>query len=474
MLISLTDNQYSPIAWSNTCGHEKCPEEVRKTLLRFDDVSLEELQSESFPGGRFLVFPTDSVKADLGDKDYIFSLTDKESDKPGFKTGNVMGFFCLGEDVRVKISSRFDNAGKDYFLHYMLQKVCNVAYTPRTESGEDPLYDFLYQLFPYYLNEALAQGVFRAYVTREYNDANVRGPIDVARHIKFNIPFNGKIAYHTREYTTDNAITQLIRHTIEYIRSLQYGKTVLENSENKSLRDNVMAIEMATPTYSRNDRLNIIHRNARPVTHPYYTAYEPLRKLCLAILTNQKLSYGEDSENMIAGILFDGASLWEEYLNIVMREDERIGRRLLHPNNRTGFGRQYLFNGSTGDIFPDFLLDIDPEFDDVMTAGQVFDAKYRTKALDGDVYKQMLSYMFRFDSKIGKLMYPVIDYDSRNGKNGKTVLPLRRDNNVVLEAQPFFIPKYSEETKFESFAEDMEKAEAEFLKNLQNDDVKKQ
>jgi hypothetical protein len=54
------------------------------------------------------------------------------------------------------------------------------------------------------------------------------------------------------------------------------------------------------------------------------------------------------------------------------------------------------------------------------------------------------------------------------------VLPLRRDNNVVLEAQPFFIPKYSEETKFESFAEDMEKAEAEFLKNLQNDDVKKQ
>ena len=466
MFISLTDNQYSPVEWSNTWGHEKCPEEVRKTLLRFDDVSLNQLQSESFPGGQFLLFPSDDTKADLGNKDYIFSLTDKDSDKPGFKTGNVMGFFSLGEDVRVKISSRFDNVGKDYFLHYMLQKVCNVAYTPRTESGEDAFYDFLYQLFPYYLNEALAQGVFRAYVTREYNDANVRGPIDVARHIKFNIPFNGKIAYHTREYTTDNAITQLIRHTIEYIRSLQYGKTVLENSKNKNLRDNVMTIEMATPTYCRNDRLNIIHRNARPVSHPYYTAYEPLRKLCLAILTNQRLSYGNDSENMIAGILFDGASLWEEYLNIVMQESKKIGKRLLHPNNRTGFGRQYLFNGTYGDIFPDFLLDIDPELDDVMTAGQVLDAKYRNNALDSDVYKQMLSYMFRFDSKIGKLLYPVSSKDCDKDESKAKVLKLRRDSSIVLKTVPFTVPAYSEEDSFESFAKKMEQAEAEFIGNV--------
>jgi 5-methylcytosine-specific restriction endonuclease McrBC regulatory subunit McrC len=459
MLISLKDNQYSPVAWSNKWGCEKCPEEVRKTLLRFDDVSLEQLQSESFSGGRFLVFPSGNAKADLGDKDYIFSLTEKESDKPGFKTSNVMGFFSLDEDVRVKISSRFDNSGKDFFLHYMLQKVCNVAYTPRTESGEDAFYDFLYQLFPYYLNEALAQGIYRAYVTREYNDANVRGPIDVARHIKYNIPFNGKIAYHTREYTTDNVITQLIRHTIEYIRSLQYGEKVLENGS-KNLRDNIMAVEMATPTYSRNNRLNIIRRNARPVMHPYYTAYEPLRKLCLAILTNQKLSYGENSDNMIAGILFDGASLWEEYLNVLMQE--KFGERLLHPNNRNGDGRQYLFEGTSGDIFPDFLLDIEPDSDDVMVASQVLDAKYRNNALDGDVYKQMLSYMFRFDSKSGKLLYPVSSKDCDKVK----ILRLRRDSNIVLETIPFFIPEYSEETEYESFVKDMEKAETEFIERV--------
>ena len=457
--ISLVDNrQNQEFSYEGSCD---------KLQELFNSVSGKKYSELCAHDSGFIVFPPDAQNVDIKNDDVVLESR-FDNDKFKFTTGNVMGFFSLGEDVRIKISSRFDNAGKDYFLHYMLQKVCNVAYTPRTESGEDAFYDFLYQLFPYYLNEALAQGIFRAYVTREYNDANVRGPIDTARHIKFNIPFNGKIAYHTREYTTDNAVTQLIRHTIEYIRSLQYGKTVLENSENKSLRDNVMAIEMATPTYSRSNRLNIIHRNARPVAHPYYTAYEPLRKLCLAILTNQKLSYGEDSENMIAGILFDGASLWEEYLNVVMQKDEKIGKRLLHPNNRTGFGRQYLFNGSSGDIFPDFLLDIKPESGDVMTALQVFDAKYRENPLNNDVYKQMLSYMFRFDSKAGKLMYPV---SSNSAEKDVTELKLRRDNSIVLMTVPFIIPAYGEETSFEMFVKDMENAENEFLNKLLSENV---
>lgn len=464
MLISLKDNQYTPVAWKAEWGCETCSAEVKKDLLRLDDVTFAQLQSTDFTGGRFLVFPSNEAKADLEDKDFVYSMTDKDTDKPGFKTGNVMGFFSVGENVRIHITSRFDNNDKNFFLHYMLQKVCNVAYTPRTDSGEDEFYDFLYQLFPYYLNQALAQGLYRAYVTREYNDSNVRGPIDINRHIRYNIPFNGKIAYHTREYTTDNSITQLIRHTIEHIRSLQQGKIVLENGVDKDFRDNIMAIEMATPTYSRNSRLNIIRKNARPVSHPYYTAYEPLRKLCLAILSNQKLSYGENPEDQIAGILFDGASLWEEYLNILMQE--KFGKRLFHPNNRNGSGRQYFFKGTTGEIFPDFLLDAVLNGKDVNTAGQILDAKYRGNALDGDVYKQMLSYMFRFDSKISKLLYPVACVENQNENDGVKTLYLRRDNSIMVKTIPFHIPQYGEIDSFENFCTKMSNAEEQFLKEL--------
>lgn len=47
-------------------------------------------------------------------------------------------------------------------------------------------------LFPKLLKEALGQGLFKQYIYREYNDANVRGPIDINRHIRRNIPFNGR------------------------------------------------------------------------------------------------------------------------------------------------------------------------------------------------------------------------------------------------------------------------------------------
>ncbi|MCZ9999532.1 McrC family protein [Brachyspira hyodysenteriae] len=53
----------------------------------------------------------------------------------------------------------------------------------------------------------------------KHNDANVKGTIDINRYIKNNIPFNGKISYNTREYSYDNNINQLIRHTIEYINT---------------------------------------------------------------------------------------------------------------------------------------------------------------------------------------------------------------------------------------------------------------
>ena len=167
---------------------------------------------------------------------------------------------------------------------------------------------------------------------------------------------------------------------------------------------------------------------------------------------------------MIAGILFDGASLWEEYLNVIMQE--KFGECLLHPNNRNGFGRQYFFKGTSGEIFPDFLLNANPVSGNVMTAEQVLDAKYRNNVLDSDVYKQMLSYMFRFDSKIGKLLYPVSSKDCDKDEGKAKVLKLRRDFNIVLETIPFFIPDYSEKSEFELFVKDMENAETEFIERV--------
>ena len=239
----------------------------------------------------------------------------------------------------------------------------------------------------------MRQGLYKEYQTREYNDANIRGRIDVARHIRMNIPFAGKVAYSTREYAYDNHVTQLIRHTIEYIADHQYGGGILKNDD--MTKDAVTLIREATPTYSQNDRRKVINQNLRPLSHPYFSEYRHLQRLCVQILRYEEIKYGRN-EDEIYGVLFDGAWLWEEYLNTILRD---CGFK--HPQNKKSTGAIYLFTGGKGPRFPDFYKD------DI-----VLDAKYKRyedialQSIDGDDLHQVITYMYILSARHGGLIVP--------------------------------------------------------------------
>ena len=74
-------------------------------------------------------------------------------------------------------------------------------------------------MFPGLLSKALRQGLLKKYVKFERNDANIKGVVNINRHIRFNQPFNGKVAYTQRDHTANNEVIHLIRHTIEYIKT---------------------------------------------------------------------------------------------------------------------------------------------------------------------------------------------------------------------------------------------------------------
>ncbi|GMO24966.1 MAG: hypothetical protein Pg6A_12160 [Termitinemataceae bacterium] len=171
-----------------------------------------------------LIFPQElgAYHDDIG-KLRICSLQDDK-----LTTYNLMGFVGRN-DMRLTISSRFtQNDNRDYFLHYMLGKVLslNIVNLDTTKDNEG-IEDFLPYLFPAYLKKALSQGVFKEYRRNKYNNTNVRGSIDIPRHIRLNIPFVGKIAYNTREYSYDNAVTELVRHTIEHLKTSPLAGSVL-------------------------------------------------------------------------------------------------------------------------------------------------------------------------------------------------------------------------------------------------------
>lgn len=348
---------------------------------------------------------------------YIFQISEKDGKNiDSLTTGNVVGFIGKG-DTHIRIHSRFSSNGgkgdeeKDYFLYHMLSKVmaANWFNLDTSSSSKDSVFDFLLFFFPKMLKEALSQGMYKKYVYHEYNDANVRGVIDINRHIRRNIPANGKIAYRTREFSYDNPITQLIRHTIEFIRRKPFGKAVLHNDPDTE--GCVQQIIQATPTYQAQQRQTVINDNLRPVVHPYYTKYAALQTLCLRILRHEKLSYGAANDNKIHGLLIDAAWLWEEYIGAVLSE----GTDIKHYTRKNS--HYHLFKddeGSFQKIIPDYY---DGE-------SIVADAKYiplnRSRNLDADraapIYYKTIMYMYRFNSKKGFLFHPVHQDETENQK----------------------------------------------------------
>ena len=343
-----------------------------------------------------LVFPQclNDSEDDLKDQT-ILSLSEDVDDEEKrimhITPTNLVGYIGVG-GTSITINSRFSSGAgveKDYFLHYLLQKTLsiNLFNLEHSFTQDDQIIDFLMLLFPGMLKQALAQGLYKEYRTYDRNDANVKGVIDVPRHLQRNTPFNGRIAYRSRETSYDNPVTELIRHTIEHIRVSSFGKAILNSdSETGECIDRIIA---ATPSYSKAERGQVIRRNNKVVSHPYFTKYKPLQNLCIRILRHEKIRYGE-AQNKVYGVLFDMAWLWEEYLAALLPEYE-------HPRNRKGIGAIYLGRHGAMERYPDFYKGDN--------GGIVLDAKYK-KDVDRHDQHQVISYMYRLKSHHGGFLMP--------------------------------------------------------------------
>lgn len=405
------------------------------------DKTLDQLEREGV-----FVFPEyiDDAEDITRDQMILQSVNDS------YRSGNVMGFIGCGNE-RLIIESRFSGEEDDFFFQYLLDRVLdfpNLVDLETDANQDNRLFNFLLFLFPYYLKTAMRKGLFKKYIRHNYNDGNVKGTIDVARHIEKNTPFTGKVAYSQREFSYDNSLMELVRHTIEFIKRKPYGSKILIN-----VKDEVKLVIDATPGYEPYDRQRIIDQNKKnEVRHAYFREYLALQRLCLLILRHQKHQIGSGSKQ-IYGILFDGAWLWEEYVNSLIDEI------FYHPMNKGGKGAQRLFEGNIGLIYPDFISR-DNE------ARIIADAKYKPIDNIGNRdYLQVLAYMFRFDAKAGFYLYPEAE--------GADDLKLRMNQGSTYESNvmprdDISITKHGlkipvDVTDYDEFTARMKNSEREFI-----------
>ena len=432
MIMRITDNQYRIAKEDFVAGYPN----LSQALL---DRTLDSLSRED----RIFIFPNDLINSPDLDKDQkILETVNQE-----IKTGNVIGFLGYGQE-RLTIASRFSDESNDHFLHYLLQKVLNINLTSLDVglSPEDKLYQLLIYLFPKYLQAALRKGLYKEYHRFFHNDSHVKGVLDVGNHLKRNVPFMGNIAYATREFTYDNPLMQLIRHTVEYIKTQKSFGALLDNN-----RETIAEIIRVTPSYKLADRAKIIRMNKiKPIRHAYFREYRKLQELCLMILSREKHGLGPQAQR-VHGILFDVAWLWEEYVYTL------LPKGFIHPRNKEKKGGILIFSGGEQKVYPDFY-DRERKI--------VLDAKYKKlefteRGINREDLFQLISYSYILEAgktwKAG-LIFPSME-QSVNSEIGKVA-----GYGVLLKKWSIQIPQKA--SSYNEFCEMMESSEEIFKRNI--------
>ncbi|MFS9257989.1 McrC family protein [Streptococcus infantis] len=426
----ITDNQHKIIKEDFVAEYPK----ISQLLL---DRTLDNLSQED----NIFIFPNDlQYSPDLVKDQKILETVNQE-----IKTGNIIGVLGYGQE-RLTISSRFSSKSDDYFLHYLLQKVLNINLTSLDIglSREERLYQLLIYLFPKYLEAAMRKGLYKEYQRFSHNDSHIKGVIDVVNHLKKNLPFTGNIAYTTREFTYDNPMMQLIRHTIEYIKNQKsLGRGIIYTN-----RENITEIIRVTPSYKLADRAKFIRINkTKPLRHAYFREYRKLQELCLMILNREKHGLGYQ-EQKIHGILFDVAWLWEEYVYTLLPKD------FTHPRNKDKTDGISVFSDRERKVFPDFYH---------QNHKIVLDAKYKKlelteKGINREDLFQLISYSYILKAEQAGLVFPSKEkvVDNEIGKLA--------GYGALLKKWSIQVPGQAE--SYQDFVRKMESFEKVFIENL--------
>ena len=421
----ITDNQHRIAKEDFVAEYPK----ISQALL---DRTLDNLSKED----NIFIFPNDlKNSSDLERDQKIFETVNQE-----IKTGNVIGFLGYGQE-RLTISSRFSDESNDHFLHYLLHKILNINLTSLDVglSPEDKLYQLLIYLFPKYLQAALRKGLYKEYHRFFHNDSHVKGVIDVENHLKRNVPFMGNIAYTTREFTYDNPLMQLIRHTIEYIKTQKSFGALLDNNH-----ETIAEVIRVTSSYKLADRAKIIRMNKiKPIRHAYFREYRKLQELCLMILSQEKHGLG-DQEQKIHGILFDVAWLWEEYVHTL------LPKGFIHPRNKDKTDGISVFSVGKRKVYPDFY-DRERKI--------VLDAKYKKlefteRGINREDLFQLISYSYILEAEKAGLIFPSME-QSVNSEIGKLA-----GYGAQLKKWSIHIPQNA--SSYSAFCKMMENSEENF------------
>ena len=349
-------------------------------------------------GGKFLSFLPDSQ----GKDDELIISIRMQDDGLYVQTGNFIGSFSHN-GIDIEISSRFSNKFLERMLNFAKDiYVDDVSLGKSIDAKKNLSKIIIYYLFIQTLELAFLLGLPKEYKDKSYHEAKVMGKVDMAKFIKKDVPFAGKISSTNRERQDISDIVLLLHKALKIVQkeSKELIKPVINTL---SYLNETREQRLVTP--------NVVHNalNSKALHNPIYAPYKKVLEYAKLIIENEDAgtkSNGKQNLDFIVNV----AELFEIYMRKLLQKefkDWSITSPKIELYKDKFFARK---------IIPDI----------VMSSGDkalVFDTKYKRMNMQGkdqyglgDVdrndFFQINTYMSYYQNQgknviAGGLLYPM-------------------------------------------------------------------
>ncbi|MBE9836428.1 hypothetical protein G6W46_09325 [Campylobacter concisus] len=356
-------------------------------------------------GGKFLSFLPDSQ----GKDDELIISTRMQDDGLYVQTGNFIGSFSHN-GIDIEINSRFSNKFLERMLNFANDiYIDDVSLGKSIDAKENLSKIIIYYLFIQTLERAFLLGLPKGYKDKSYHEAKVMGKVDVAKFIKTDISFGGKISSTNRERQDIGDIVLVLYKALKIVQ--KEAKELIKPVVNAlNYLCEIRESRLVTPS--------VVHNalNSKSLHNPIYAPYKKVLEYASLIIENEKAGIkGTGRQNL--GFIVNVAELFEIYMRKLLQKefkDWSVTSPKIELYKDKFFARK---------IIPDIVIG---SGDKVL----VFDTKYKRMNMQGkdqyglgDVdrndFFQINTYMSYYQNQgknviAGGLLYPM-DKFSRDG-----------------------------------------------------------
>ena len=313
-------------------------------------------------------------------------------------------------------------------LHFCRKLKADPIDTANVKRHRNHLLEVYFEIYLNELESLIHKGLVKQYRKQSKNVRALRGKLEFAANIKYNLVHRERFYTTHQVYDTNHIIHQILYRALMVVEFFTKG-SYLYNKTRRILLDfpDVKDIEIRESVFNR------IIKDRK--TEPYKNALD----IAQMLLLNYSPDISSGREHMLA-LLFDMNKLWEEFVLRMLKKSSHVykGVKIIGHDSKPFWGKNFLQ--------PDIVLSQGNEI-------AIIDTKWKRPVHNipsiGDL-RQMYAYNRFWKSKKAMLLYPG-DFDSQ------AFLPFRNhgDDEHYCKMHYLSVDKLFDESTYQKLIEEL-------------------